>query len=288
MPSLTRVERRERESERTAGSNRILRVLASLLSAQADLDTVDGEFLFRCCVLGCDDHLQRLRARSYADGLDKLNAAEGLWIDFRIPLVVATAHVFDGAPLRLRHPELTVSVGAKDERPVEQSISAKVFAYDLTGERVARLVSEGYQQRYPVRQEASGTAHVRIDFSLVGGVEEPNGMEPPHVKVTMPLPLLPQAVIAVAYDSIVRDQHAWHEHIAQATRQQEVVAMRTWTVALLRKQGMTTDIALACWQRETGMPAPYPQIFQDDLNRLLARVPEATPHLSMRNRRLPT
>lgn len=105
----------------------------------------------------------------------------------------------------------------------------------------------------------------------------------PYVVVTLPLPGPPPGVISREYDAIVCNDKGWHRALpGGGTRQEKEVALRAWTVALLMVDGMGFGEAMRMVCQRAGLAEAGQTRFNQDRQRLVARVPEAQAYLFVR------
>jgi hypothetical protein len=316
---------REVQRRQDADRRSIFTVLDGLLREidTLDLDAIDGEFFFRCCRPDFDERVAELRAElanfeSEESWVPRLyDAALDLHQHDLVPFEVAWGYLHDVTRLHLRTPEIMVGQG--DDLAYDH-VSLKVFSQAWTGDHVARSLLAGfhrYQQTWgwsPRRSPSVPTASFRFTSRLVNGDDlsqwrggivaaggdwwehvsdgegghverrrDPQGA--PYVEVTVGLPLPPVEAIVCAYDTIVRKQHAWHLRLPGASAQDKMVALRTWTIALLMKTGLRFGPANGEWCRRASIPAEITdKRFYQDRDRLLSRVPEAMACLAVRRR----
>lgn len=95
-------------------------------------------------------------------------------------------------------------------------------------------------------------------------------------------PLPPPSLIGAFYDDVVVQQHRWNDRLEGAMNGQDVaVAIRTWAFSLLKSAGLRDH--LAWFEVERALPEvviPAPSKVARDIDRLVARVPEALPFLN--------
>ncbi len=310
MRSMTQAQRRERERRQRQQQANVLRVLKQLWEAggEIDLNQIDGEFYFRCCVPNCNERLAEALAIDSKNARAQIHAAEDLFADFQVPLDFARHFVFSGgALLGLRADDLTVVC---DEQRRPEHVRLHIHSGAATGVNVAAAVDRVRLSRgLHTSEDHAFHQSVAITFDLVDGdsesdeirraqaegrvywrqyghiVEQAAQLGPPYVEMTVGLPLPSHQVIATTYDLVVRQERKWNCCLAQASEQDAVVALRTWSVALLMKAGHTYGQALGQWQMQTGMKGNIRKTkFQIDRARLLSRVPEATRYLLIRQR----
>lgn len=295
----------------------VLRELRGMPSGDLDLDTVDGEFYYRCCHPEVTTWLDRAR------GWDKLdieaferrqNLLDRLWMDYRLPPQVGYDYVLRGHKLRLRHPVVTIFVGALGEGdslvPVETHVSTQIYSSRVRGKDIADTLIRGYATKgrgEPRERDDEMAATVDMTINLVAADEassiarmviaeggywwdidsglERGYIDPPHLVVKVGLPLPSARTIASIYDEECIRRRKWHHRVAQIVEQDPRTAMRAWTIALLMATGLDREMSFFRWQELTDEWEDIdPSQLKKEKNQLLARVPEASKFLTLRRR----
>lgn len=285
-----------------------------------DLDTIDGEFYWRCCrpdVIQAVDSLRkrirglRDRDRSAGDayGVQTLRDYEALRTRYQADFPNVLDYLVMGGRLALRDAYPTrMSVRAYDpfcrrhfDVGSETLVELRVFSGAWSGSDVeTRLRSyllgpwinkEERDRLEPEPSRPPDSVAVRVALALVDQEQASDAFPrygdidftPPHVVVSVGLPLPPEGEIARMYDVIVRGDRRWHLRLGRgATRQEKRVAIRTWAAGLLVGSGGKTAKAIyeAC-NALNEEPVSEVQFSQDRV-RLLARVPEASSYLRVK------
>lgn len=98
----------------------------------------------------------------------------------------------------------------------------------------------------------------------------------PFVRVWVSTPPPAPGVLALHYDSLVREQRKWHLELRGGVNGQDVAtAIRAWAVGLLEASGVNHWRAMADVSAATDGAGATQQKHRRDLARILARVPEA-------------
>ncbi len=98
----------------------------------------------------------------------------------------------------------------------------------------------------------------------------------PFVRVWVSTPPPTPGVLALHYDALVREQRKWHLELRGGVNGQDVAtAIRAWAVGLLEASSENHWRAMSAVSDVTGRDGATPQKHRRDLDKLLARVPEA-------------
>jgi hypothetical protein len=277
---------------------------------------VDGEFYYRCCVVGLENRLNQARSLRPSDQEAIHAAIESIADDFGLPWHVAVQAVQAGRKLRLRNPSVNF-VGYDDPFDsdllhVATGMSIDIYSSAARGREIAehfQRAFDGVEWRQSDSYEADeNVIDDRITSTLVGGddasimartaldagwewadlipVSQDEGVYvrrpmvgPPHINVRVSLPPPSPEVIAAHVDVVMNQ---WRGRITQGVNQDPETAIRTWTIALLMTDGLNFGQALYRWRRFGGSSDISNRRFDEDKKRLLSRVPEARPVLMRR------
>jgi hypothetical protein len=184
----------------------------------------------------------------------------------------AEVHMNDGDSGHTRMLRLKVFSGAWTGKQVEEEVRRLAVA--------ARLADTSSV----VMPRAAMALNVCFAFADEAQArEEAFGHEPPrypYVLVEVPLPLPPENTIRREYDALVRQERGWHLELpGSGSRQEKVVALRTWTVGLLVHEGTAVNDAIDDVHTQLNLGDITQACFGQDRKRLLERVPEAEPYL---------
>ena len=316
--------KRQRSRERANAERRIFAVRDDLRRnlSTIDVNTIDGEFFFRFCCPGFEEFVDALRRdRDGSDESAAFHAALQIRSVFGVPLVVAQAHVEHRARLRLRDPEVLVGTRCEGRqanlRPVDDHVTLKVWKRNATGKDVVGWLEEAGLRPGPLDFEAppsggfsaevvNGDAWSRVkadlqahheeyweweadartqDGRILGSWQKANVVGAPHILVRFNLPLPPSDFVAANFDGWMRVNGAdLRDLLPRDTAQDKVVALRTWTIGLLtRNGGHSRDIAQDRWCRsEPGAKSVSLTTLTNDRRSLYLRVPEAEYYLDCR------
>lgn len=298
-----------------------LTVLADLRDHldEIDLDTIDGEFYWRCCrpdLIQSVDSL-RVRIRGLRDrfgdenyGVQTLRDYESLQERYQAEFPNVLDYLVTGGRVALRdaYPTL-ITMCAYDpyrrqpfDAGSETVVELRVFSSAWTGRdvetRIRRhldgpWITEEDRIRFePTPPRPPNSVAVRVAIAFVNHELESNvlpghgthaAFSLPHVVVSVGIPLPPEGEIGRLYDSIVRESNGWHQRLhGNATRQEKRVAIRTWAAGLLVGSGQKTAVAIyeAC-DALNELPVSQVQFSQDRV-RLISRVPEASTYLRIK------
>jgi len=285
----------------------------AIKEVELDLDTIDGEFYWRCCRVDLLAKVRELRVAAPVMSLpeeppedDELLLKElrerrewtqqSLFLEFQAselyPRVVWDRLVRgDWLPMRL--PEGVRAVNSFEGPPEDrETLLIAVHSGAWTGADVERKVVESAEwSRGRDPEDPASRATVRLQFRLLDGPSEESERVPyfrarryPCILLVVGFPLPPPGTVAREYDAIVRDQRQWHLALPGATsRQDKEVALRTWAVGLLVAAGVRFVAAMrdVC---EAGQLGEVSQArFGQDRQRLVERVPEAAEYLFARD-----
>jgi hypothetical protein len=207
----------------------------------------------------------------------------GSWVSMRPALVRVALH-----SAHFGRDEVLVAEirsGAWDGATVEE---AMMHGWYREMQSWPDLLHSHWERMKQAKGETCHLALSRIACELVGDLECATDDCPfwgpgdlPYVAVHVPFPLPPAGVMAHTYDAIVRDAHAWHLELPGGvpSRQERIVAIRTWAIALLMAHGMRFGAAQHVLGQHCGLPDISQSRFSEDRRRLLQRVPEAQPYL---------
>lgn len=287
---------------------------------EVDLDTIDGEFYWRCCrpdliraVDSLRDRIRGLRDRDRsagdASGAQTVRDYEALRARYQSDFPNVLNYLVGGGRIAMRD-AYTMRMGVRAHDPFrrqpflvghETLVELRVFSGAWTGDDVeTRLrgyllgpwISKEERDRFePEPTRPPNAVAVRIALALIDPEEASDAFPrwgdiafaPPHVVVSVGLPLPPEGEVARMYDTIVRGDKQWHLRLGRgATRQEKRVAIRTWVAGLLVGSGRKTAIAIseAC-DALNEEPVSSVQFSQDRV-RLLARVPEASTYIRVK------
>jgi hypothetical protein len=106
------------------------------------------------------------------------------------------------------------------------------------------------------------------------------------IQIKAPRPLLPEGPLASLYDAIARDQQQWHLNLpGTASKQDRIVAIRTWAIGLLTADGERFTDAEADVAKLMGLKSWTNTRFVQARQTLVTRVPEAKAALYIRAKR---
>jgi len=278
-----------------------------------DLDTIDGECYWRGCRLDLlrqveslceaeikpelkdrfnhDDHEEPEEALVFLrQGLRRANAL------YAIEANAASLYprsvwrrLLEGERLAMRSAEGEV----RTSRTGGSTLSLKIFSGAWRGTEVEAEVRRLDPDRSlwlgdVPDDESGGDIRLTMSFALASEARtqaEAGGdpLHAPYVVVTLPLPGPPPGVISREYDAIVCGDKGWHRLLpGGGTRQEKEVALRAWTVGLLMVDGMGFGEAMRTVCQRAGLAEAGQTRFNQDRQRLVARVPEAQAYLFVR------
>jgi len=204
---------------------------------------------------------------------------------------VVWRRLVDGDRVAMRSAEAEVrrSLG-RGKSGDEAQLHLRVFSGAWTGIEVEdelRRLADASTRRFVVEPVVAGDdIAVRLAFSFseagpdlyeAAAEERPRS---PYVEVIAPFPLPPAGVVAREYDALVRGERRWHLRLpGGGSRQEKEVAIRTWAVGLLVALGERFGDAMATVCRSAGLVEVSQTRFNQDRQRLVERVPEATPYV---------
>jgi hypothetical protein len=212
---------------------------------------------------------------------------------------VVWRRLLDGERVAMRAAEARLLTSRDDHAsPFEGlTLQLKVFSGTWTGSQVEDEVRRQAPQRLGIWDSDDAldgrltSLHVDIRFTFVAA-EEPSDWLPEerdrgaYILVEVPIPLPPVESIAREYDGIVRGTNKWHESLPGVRSiQDNVVALRTWSVGLLMSDGASFAEAMASTSRRLNVLEVTQTRFGQDRKRLLERVPEAETYLFVRQAR---
>jgi hypothetical protein len=274
-------------------------VLNDLLGFQKtydlDVETVDGEFYFRCCVNGFNEDIARARSikrPTEAETIDAFDrAARFLWKEYRLPNHVGFPALLNGRPLRMRTPEVESVTGAQQVGdqllPITTHVSMRVYSSRVRGEDIAEALLSPDQSRYLGQtDDVSYEGQIQFQWRFVSGVEYLENSEfvqgahrspAPYVEIVVKYPLPSKETLAFIYDRECIGVRKLHKELSMGTGQEPDNAIRTWMIALYMASGMDFHEAHESWieiiddeERHVSR-----QNFYDHRHLLLSRVPEA-------------
>jgi hypothetical protein len=253
---------------------------------ELDLNFIDGEFYYRCCLPHVEALLNRARSLDLTDP-DQVqpyfDVFRDLWHYYHLPEQDALAAVRHGHKLPLRSTAVTFS---RDDgqgeiaTPADAThVSMNVYSSSVRGRAVAeQLIAACQSLGLPLGtwiddDETVSEAHVRVTLvdgntaarmgrrTLDGGWEwvemvpvtaqdgyyrERDEVGPPYLRVDVKLPLPSAVVIVDRYDVA---WHRWCDQLGQGAGQDPETAMRTWTITLFMTSGLNFGQALGEWLR---------------------------------------
>jgi hypothetical protein len=270
---------------------------------RVDLDTIDGEFYWRCCRVDLIDQVERICAsplrekrhverddRRYEEAEDAFGfLRQGLR---RAKLVrdMATnaADLYPRAVWRRLLEGERVAMRAAEVTKHQDDLTASGLMLRL---RVTSGAWTGADVEAELRRQASTVigsllnsdehmladdVGVSVRFSLIASTPEKSTNATPSVEVSVPYPLPPKDAIAREYDALVRGEMAWHLRLpGGGTRQEKETALRTWAVGLLMAAGAPFGSAMDLASQRASLAEVSQTRFGQDRQRLLERVPEA-------------
>jgi hypothetical protein len=281
-----------------------------------DLDTIDGEFYWRCCRSDLRRRIAELIAERPLPSPPFLHDdPDGLFAYFRqgqqyawefalLHLGVESLYPYsiwtrlrNGERVPMR-PPLVFNHQFHLADDIEHILRVHVFSGAWTGDDVERQIDEWLAKCLPPVRRDDGSAtsvQLRADFAFVErGDWEAMGLDSdllpperlPYIEVTMPFPPPALGVISREYDAVVRGQKQWHLRMpgAGAGQQEIEVAIRTWGVGLLLAAGIRFGEAMRVVCEEGGLNEVSQSKFHDNRTQLLERVPEAAAMLMQRQR----
>lgn len=209
---------------------------------------------------------------------------------------VVWRRLLDGERVAMRAAEAELRRPTGDGAVGPPTLLLKVFSGAWTGtqveDEVRRLVAarpEWFAADLPDHgfgPNAKPAMAVRVDFSFgyahQATEEAPDdGPRPlPYVAVAIPAPLPPPQTIAREYDALVRGALKWHDALpGGGSRQEKVVAIRTWAIGLLMARGDRFGDAMDVVARRAGLTEVSQARFNQDRQKLIERVPEAEPYV---------
>lgn len=206
----------------------------------------------------------------------------------RYPRIV-WQRLLEGERVAMRAAEAEVRIDDLDSGH-NRMLRLKVFSGAWTGKQVEEEV-----RRLAVAARLTDTNSVvmpraamalHVCFAFVDETQarwEAFGNEPPrypYVLVEVPIPLPPENTIQREYDALVRQERGWHLELpGSGSRQEKVVALRTWTVGLLVHDGTAVNDAIDEVHTQLKLGDITQSCFGLDRKRLLERVPEAATYL---------
>jgi hypothetical protein len=206
----------------------------------------------------------------------------------RYPRIV-WQRLLDGERVAMRAAEAEIQVEdvGRSWRPV---VRLRVFSGAWTGkhveEEVRRLVTAARPTEVDDLADPYDDVTLRLRFAFADQVRtrsESPGDDLPrgsYVLVEVPLPLPPETTIAREYDALVRERRGWHLELpGSGSRQEKVVALRTWSIGLLVHEGVAVNDAIAAVHTQLALGDITQTCFGQDRKRLLERVPEAHGYL---------
>lgn len=270
-----------------------------------DVEHVDGEFFYRCCVPKLEGYLKRARAIQHPDPGEHIaalnSAAMDMHVYFGLPDSIGFPSLVYGRPLRMRTPELEAVVGPlrTDDGlfPITTHVSMKVHSSSVRGREVARAMTGRRWRHMPVAPDAEGDVSFRWtlistspELKSASDGEGPAGVpDAPYIQIVVGVPLPKAESIAFLYDAEIRARRV-HEELSHGAGQKPATAMRTWMIAFYMASGLPFYQANDCWLQDTATedededddedgPGLSQAKFNRDRDRLLSRVPEAKPYL---------
>jgi hypothetical protein len=202
---------------------------------------------------------------------------------------VVWRRLVDGERVAMRAAEMEVRLQHSDDDGLP-TLGLKVFSGAWTGKQVEaelRRMATYAERWHPIeRKELDETVKIRVSFAFADETQaraDARSDDPPrfpYVLVEAPLPLPPEKTIEREYDVLVREQRHWHRALPGGeNRQEKEVAVRTWTLGLLIRQGETFNHAQAAMHERLQLGDITQTRFGQDRKRLIERVPEARPYL---------
>jgi hypothetical protein len=198
-------------------------------------------------------------------------------------------HLFSGARIGL-HPPPEIGGDPRGDR-----VQIFVYSQKARGEDLEEIMSR--------LRELSGDSETRwaslqislnVDFRLrrkphllrkssAGPVALPSGGPFPNIIITLHRPLPPKGVLGREYDALVRNEWKWHEDLpGGGTKQDKEVAIRTWAIGLLMKEGLSFSAALRALESPDEPIDLSQEADRQARNRLIERVPDAERYLVTR------
>jgi hypothetical protein len=277
--------------------NRILFLARDLLTDLDNtvLEEIDGEFYWRLCQGDALDRMKDLMRKSEAGDMPKdmtpkafilrnmgdpqpsSGFLEGRNASFYgLPSFVWDAFV-DGRKIPMR-PATEISL--LKTKPV---VFVRVFSPAIRGEHLEVIL----ENRLPPHDASSDdpvAMTCRFALSTTDELSKQlrgthTSVVPPHIEIMASLPI-PPGFVGREYDALVRHDRQWHlQLVGTETPQDKVVAIRTWAIALLMKEGLSFARALRALELVLESEMDYLDLSQEAdrqaRNRLLQRVPEA-------------
>jgi hypothetical protein len=188
-----------------------------------------------------------------------------------------------GWPITLRPP--TELVPARTPRG-EPALQAHIYTSRYTGDDVAaRFIRDEDARRQQIEPQPDSAPSMYLDITFV---KEPSQLQTdylvpavPHVVVTVGFPPPSARTIANAYDGYLRD-HPWLalELGGGRSNEDKNIAIRTWAIGLLMREGLTFARAVRELEPVMGYFDYSQEADRQARKRLIERVPEAAPYLS--------
>jgi hypothetical protein len=280
--------------------DRILFLVRDLLAnpdAMA-LDEIDGEFYWRLCRgEALDQMLPLIRRVAGETALENMKPKEFILAHmgdpqrsrgmlegtntmvYGLPQFVWSAFVY-GNKIPMRSP---TEIFLLKTKPM---VMLRVFAPYIRGEDLESILDYFVAPHHP-EPEDPVSIWSRYTFHqtyIVGqqSSDHQNSVVPPHIEILASLPI-PPGFIGREYDAIVRQERQWHlKLLGTETPQDKQVAIRTWGIALLMREGASFQRALRELESVMGSLDLSQEADRQARNRLFERVPEARPCLRPR------
>jgi hypothetical protein len=206
---------------------------------------------------------------------------------------VVWRRLLDGERVAMRAAETELRFQHPDDHGTNM-LSLKVFSGAWTGRdveaEIVRMVA--YAERWQASDTAATQDQLRLRLTFAFGDEARARSDAqgdgesrfPYILVETPVALPPEGTIAREYDALVREKWGWHRSLPGGeSRQEKEVALRTWMLGLLMREGGTFNQAMSTIQTVLGLDGIAQARFGQDRKQLIARVPEAKPYLYTRD-----
>lgn len=277
--------------------NRILFLARDLLSDLDNtvLEEIDGEFYWRLCQGDALDRMKDLMRKSEAGDLPENMSPKDFILKnmgdpqlssgvlegrnatfYGLPSFVWDAFVH-GRKIPMR-PATEISL--LKAKPV---LFLRVFSPAIRGEHLESIL-EHFLPPHDASSDEPVAITCRFALSTTDELSKQlrgtqTSVVPPHIEILASLPIS-RGFVRREYDAIVRDERQWHlQLLGTETPQDKVVAIRTWTIALLMKEGLSFARALRALELILESDTDYLDLSQEAdrqaRNRLLQRVPDA-------------
>ncbi len=172
------------------------------------------------------------------------------------------------------------------------AIEVRVYSRTVSGNQVEKLVAHHrHLLRQPNDSDPGSAVLIQIEFDRVNDPSVlryagPSVPAAPCILVTIGLPLPPAGVIAPAFDAALRNRPSWRLELpGSGSNEDKHLAIRTWSIALLMREGLSFSEAVRALEPVMGRLALSQEADRRARHRLIERVPDARPCVSRSNPR---